>query len=189
MNCEETGISCCYRIDGDDRVVWVSDAWISFAQENGAAESCHPDAVLNRSIWDFIDGIETRYLYDILLKKLRQTRSSAWLTFRCDAPDKRRYLALHISAAEKDTVEFESTVIREEVRDSVLLLEPDIPRSEKFIKLCSMCKKVEVANNSWLEIEAAIAILGLFEESALPKISHGLCQECFASVMAEVARL
>jgi len=186
MECGENGSSCCYRIDGDDRIVWVSDTWITFSQENGAAESCHPDAVLNRSIWDFIDGIETRYLYDIVLKKIRKTRNSARLPFRCDSPDKRRYLELRISAAGTDTVEFVSTVIREEVRDTVVLLEPGIPRSEKFIKMCSMCKKVEVAENSWQDIEAAIASLGLFEELNLPKISHGLCQECFTFGMAEV---
>lgn len=189
MECGENGSSCCYCIDGDDRILWVSDTWITFARENGAAESCHPDVVLNRSLWDFIDGVETRYLYDFLLNKIRKTRNSARLPFRCDGPDKRRYLELRITAAGKDTVEFASSVIREEVRGSVVLLEPDIPRSEKFIKMCSMCKKVEVAEKSWQDMEAAIASLGLFEESKLPKITHGLCPECFTFGMAEVDSL
>ena len=38
-------------------------------------------------------------------------------------------------------------------------------------------------------MEAAIASLGLFDVSKLPKISHGLCQECFTFGMAEVDRL
>ena len=189
MEYRDTGNTCCYRIDGNDRIVWVNQPWVTFAQQNGAAESCHPDAVLNQSIWDFIDGIETSHLYDIVLKRIRKTRRSVRLPFRCDAPDKRRYLELLITAAENDAVEFASTLIREEVRDTVVLLEPDISRSEEIIKICSMCKNVEVAEHCWLDIEAAIAALGLFQQKTLPKISHGLCHECFTFGMNEVDRI
>jgi hypothetical protein len=189
MECQETGGSCCYLIDGKDRIVHVSDTWLEFARENEAAESCHPDKILNQSLWDFIDGIETRHLYEIVLEKIRRTRRSVRLPFRCDAPDKRRYLELRITAAQNDTIEFSSTVLREEARDTVELLKADIPRSEEFLKICSMCKKVEVTKNFWLDAEAAIAALRLFENSKLPKISHGLCRECFRFGLAEIDRL
>lgn len=189
MKCSETGGSCCYLIDDKDRIVQVSDTWLEFAQENEAAESCHPDTIRNRSLWDFIDGIETRHLYEIVLEKIRRTRRSVRLPFRCDAPDKRRYLELLITAAEIDTIEFSSTLLREELRDTVTLLKADIPRSEELLKICSMCKKVEVAKNCWLDTEDAIASLRLFDKSILPKISHGLCRECFTFGMAEIDSL
>jgi len=189
MEYTETGGSCCYLIDGKDRIVQVSDTWLEFAQENEAAESCHPVKILNRSLWDFIDGIETRHLYEIVLEKIRRTRRSVRLPFRCDAPDKRRYLELLITAAQNDTIEFSSTILREELRDTVTLLKTDIPRSEEFLKICSMCKKVEVEKNCWLDTEAAIASLRLFEKSKLPKITHGLCRECFTFGLAEIDKL
>src|SRR5262249_46498900 len=48
-----------YVLDKQDRIINVSDNWLLFAQENKAGNSCHPDLVINKSIWEFIDGSET----------------------------------------------------------------------------------------------------------------------------------
>ena len=189
MECSEAGSTCCYHIDGKDRIVSVSDNWLVFAQENEAAESCHPEKIINRSIWEFIDGIETQLLYDIVLKNIRRTNKSVRLPFRCDAPGKRRYLELRITPVLKGTIEFASTIIREELRDSIEMLEFDIPRSDELVRMCSMCKKVELPGNCWVEIEAAIVTLKLFEKLKQPQISHGLCHDCYILGMAEVDKL
>lgn len=162
---------------------------MNFARENGAAESCHPDRVLNRSIWDIIDGIETKHLYEIVLGKVRKTHRSIKLPFRCDAPSKRRFLELHITPAQQGFLDFASTLLREELRDTVELLETGCPRSGEFVSICSMCKNVKLSRDCWLEIEDAIAALKLFEKSELPQITHGLCQECFSAGMVEVDKL
>jgi hypothetical protein len=189
MDCRADGSSCDYLIDNSDRIVKVSAAWLKFARENGAEESCHPDRVLNRSIWEFIEGFETSLLYEIVLKKVRKTCRSVRLPFRCDAPSKRRFLELLITPVQDDYIEFASTLLREELRDCVDLLEPGISRSGTIIKMCSMCKKVELPGNLWVEVEDAIATLRLFDTGVLPPISHGLCRNCYKFVMAEVDAL
>jgi len=189
MNLRENENDYIYVIDEADRIVSVSDNWLLFAQENEATASCHPDAIINKPIWDYISGMETQHLFEVILEKVRITDKSVVLPFRCDAPDRRRYLELLITPVHQQCIEFTSYIIREESRDTVELLEAGIPRSHEIIKMCSMCKKAELSGGNWVEVELAIATLKLFEQLKLPQISHGLCTECFELGMAEIKKL
>jgi len=189
MNLREPETEYIYVIDEADRIVSLSDNWLLFAQENEATASCHPDAIMNKPIWDYISGMETRYLFKVTLEKVRTTGKSLVLPFRCDAPDRRRYLELLITPVHRKCIEFTSSIIREESRDTVELLETGIPRSDEIIKMCSMCKKIELSGGNWVEVEIAVAALKLFEQLELPQISHGLCTECFELGIAEVKKL
>lgn len=189
MNSRETRNDYIYVIDEADRIVSVSDNWLLFAQENEATASCYPDAIMNKPIWDCISDMETQHLYEVILEKVRTTGKSVVLPFRCDAPDRRRYLELLIKPVHQKCIEFTSYIIREESRDTVELLEADTPRSDGIIKMCSMCKKVELSGGNWVEVEIAVAALKLFEQPKLPQISHGLCAECLESGFAEAKKL
>ncbi|HXE97146.1 MAG TPA: PAS domain-containing protein [Dongiaceae bacterium] len=185
MKSREPVSKCIHIIDKLDRIISVSESWLLFAQENQAGESCHPDKIINRPIWDFIDGDETQQFYEIILKNIRTEHKTVTLPFRCDAPEKRRYLELKITPIQQENIEFASSIIHEELRDAVKILELGIARSDKLIRMCSMCKKVELSENTWVEAESAVISLKLFEQSKLPQISHGLCTECFKLGMSE----
>lgn len=180
---------CIHIIDKQDRIIRVSGNWLLFAQENQAGESCHPDVIISRSIWEFIDGIETRHFYEIILKTVRARNKAVVLPFRCDSPEKRRHLELTITPVQQEQVEFASITILEELRDSVEVLKLGAPRTDELIKMCSMCKKVVLSDDTWVEVEAAVVSLKLFEKGKLPRISHGLCNECFHLGMAEIEKL
>ncbi|MRR07158.1 MAG: hypothetical protein EG828_09465 [Deltaproteobacteria bacterium] len=186
MESEESTDKCTYVIDRLDRIISVSDNWLLFAQENQAGESCHPDVIVNRSIWDFIDGIETRQFYEIILQTVRAKKKVVVLPFRCDAPNKRRYLELTITPLQEDQIVFSSNTVHEEFRDTVDILEVNLPRSDELITMCSMCKKVALPENAWVEVEAAVVSLKLFEKNKLPRISHGICSGCFALGISEL---
>lgn len=177
--------SCIYMIDKLDRIISVSDNWSLFARENEAGESCHPDAILNRPLWDFIHGIEISHFYEILLKNIRAKNKTVKVPFRCDAPEKRRYLELTITPVPEESLEFTSSLIREELRDRVDMLDSGGTRSDRLITICCMCMKVALAEDRWVEVESALVSLKLFEEDPLPQISHGLCAECFELGMAD----
>jgi hypothetical protein len=164
-------------IDEGDRIVSVSHNWLSFAQENQAAESCHPAKVIKEPIWNFIDGLETTHLYEIIIAKVRSKKRTVTLPYRCDAPDRRRYLELRIAPVPQEHIEFASRIIGEEPRDRVKLLQSGDPRSDELIKMCSMCKKVELSGDNCAKVEVAVVTLRLFEENKLPQISHGFCPE------------
>jgi len=186
MKARETASTYIYIVDKDDRIISVSDNWLLFAQENQAAENCYPEMIINKPIWKFIYGMETQFLFEVILQKVRTLNKPVSFPFRCDAPDKRRYLELIIAPLQQGSIEFTSYIIREESRDRVALLAAGIPRSDELVKMCSACKKIELSENCWVEVEAAVATLKLFDQPELPQISHGLCTECFDLAMAEI---
>ncbi|MBE0576622.1 MAG: hypothetical protein IH613_12095 [Desulfuromonadales bacterium] len=171
--------SCTYQIDAQDRIDYVGGDWVAFARANQAAASCFPDQVIGRPLWDFIDGMETRHLYHVVLKKVRSLQLAVKLPFRCDAPDRRRFLELLITPVSPDRLQFMSTLLREELRDPLAILLVDAQRSEELIKMCSMCKRIETPlDTCWSEVEEALAALAVFNADRVPQITHGICPDC-----------
>ena len=165
-----------YRIDSSDRLIQVDDGWRRFAEANRAWELAG-DSILGRSLWDFLQDSETRDIFSALLAKVRARQSPLSFPLRCDSPDTRRYLRLTLSPIPDEGVEFVSETIRTEKRTRIGLLDVTGGKTKDFIRICSWCKRVEVPGG-WTEVEFAIAILGLFDESPLPQLSHSICPDC-----------
>jgi hypothetical protein len=164
-------------VNPSDRIIEVNQAWRDFARENGSAQLA--DKMETKpSLWDFITGRETRYLFEVLLSKVRRGKGPFTLPFRCDAPDRRRYMELTVRLCEGARVEMSSRMLREERRQPVPLLADDVLRSDRVLYCCSWCKKFEVPSGNWEEVEGAIKELDLFGVEKLPVISHGACPDC-----------
>jgi len=106
------------------------------------------------------------------------------MPFRCDSPDKRRYMKLKIIPLPDNCLEFQSTMEYEESRNIVNLLVADLCKAKEQVLMCGWCKKVKLPD-SWREIEDAIAILRLFDKKKIPQISHGICGDCYNLVLKE----
>lgn len=175
-----------YLVNKDNNIISLSDNWLSFAVENNGVERNTPDKVIDKSLWDFISGDETKHLYQIVLKEVRSRKQSVTLLFRCDSPSICRYLQLTVIPLEDDAVEFQSQILRTESREVVALLNNDVERSDKFIRICSVCKKIAVSETEWEETDVAINTLKIFENERVPQLTHGLCKCCFDEAMAEI---
>ncbi len=165
-----------YTIDSEDIIRSVSPLWDKFALKN-AGENVLAAEVIGRSIWDFVINVETRHLYQTIAAQIRSGRLIAKFPFRCDSPDRRRYMQMEMRLANAGGIEFVSEILREELREPVALLDQHVPRSDKFLVMCSWCKKIEIAGG-WIEVEEAIVALQLFGEEASPRISHTMCDAC-----------
>lgn len=165
-----------YRIDSRDRLIEVDDGWRRFAEANRAWDLAR-DSILGRSLWDFLRDAETREIFSSLLDKVRARQSALSFPLRCDSPDTRRYLRLTLSPIPDEGVEFISETIRTEKRSRIGLLDVTGDKTKDFVRICSWCKRVAVPGG-WTEVEFAIAILGLFDESPLPQLSHSICPDC-----------
>ncbi|MFB3923051.1 MAG: hypothetical protein ACE145_15115 [Terriglobia bacterium] len=174
-----------YYIDSQDRIIHVSSNWDAFALANDAADVCAAK-ILNRPLVFFLTGLETKHLYKLLLTKVRRSQKPLTLPFRCDGPAVRRYMELTMRPQADKGVEFQSRILREESRESVLLLDRGSSRSQDLLSICAWCKKVKVGS-AWLEIEDAVAKLQLFHEPLLPRLTHGLCSVCQMRVANEAA--
>ncbi|MBN2337749.1 MAG: hypothetical protein JXP48_04340 [Acidobacteria bacterium] len=172
-----------YSIDGVDTIAGVDANWRSFAEDNCWRSGCGPEEVVGRSLWDFIQDYETRFLYQELFRRLRAGRRCPPLPFRCDSPAEKRFLELSFEPLPEGGIELGSRTVRTERREPVPLLEAGTPRSGESITICSMCKKIRVAEEEWAEIEEGLALLGIFAGDAMPWLSHGLCPACYRSAV------
>jgi hypothetical protein len=174
-----------YRIDSEDRLAEVNDAWTAFAESN-AGEGVLPPSVLGRSLWSFIHDPTTSHLYQVMVKRLRAGGSPMRFRFRCDAPAYRRMLAMEMTCEDKESVWFAASLVEEQSRSAVRLLDSARWASHEILRMCAWCARIQLPSGTWAEAEVAIARLGLFDEASLPMLTHGMCEACVEAVTASV---
>jgi hypothetical protein len=174
-----------WTIDDADKIVQVNEAWLAFAREN-TAPRLTADLVLDQSIWRFIQGQETSYLYKEILGRVRAGISPVKFPFRCDSPDCRRFMEMELSLSPGATIQFSAHILLEERRDPVNLLEATRDRSGEFLKICSWCKRIDIPGRGWGEVEAAIDALDLFGHHSLPRVTHTICDACYNIIKQEL---
>jgi len=168
-----------YRIDGEDRITFVNPEWEEFARQNDAPQLVDP-GVLGKPLQSFIADIETKHLYQVILSRVRKLRTTMLFSYRCDAPDRRRFMEMAVHPWGLKGVEFNNWIVREEPRGPIRLLLATAARSQQLIKICSWCNRI--AAPEWLEVEAGIEHLRLFTQDHMPQITHGMCEDCYRSI-------
>lgn len=172
-----------YRIDRDNRLVEVGGDWDAFALEN-ETPSVLRDAVLGRSLLDFIAGTETRHLYEVLLERARNGIPLRRMPFRCDSLDLRRYMEMDIASPDGAVVEYRCRLLRVEPR-APLPVATAGTGNESTMRMCSWCKKVHLTRDLWVEVEEAVTRFGLLEDDTPPQVTHGICNTCLEKLYGE----
>ncbi|MBX3276391.1 MAG: hypothetical protein KF868_00155 [Acidobacteria bacterium] len=171
-----------YIIDAADRVIHLDEDWVKCAGEMGR-EDLAPGRILGRTIWSFLHGIETVHLYRLLV---RRARRGAQIEFRLvvKAGGEAQLRRMKIQAiAGGESVVFESSPIEAAEPDSTPLLSSgEGEAQESLLIVCSWCDRVKLPDETWVEVEQAVSRLGLFERETPPKLTHGVCEDCFKSL-------
>lgn len=182
-----TSPSIVYRIDGHDRIVSVGGPWDAFADENGG-EGAARSRVIGRNLFDFITDPTTQQLYRQMLTQARAGRDLQF-SYRCDSPDTRRLMEMQMRLVDDaGSVEFRSTPLEEQPRAPVHLAQADGATDgepEALQRSCGWCNRLDV-NGEWLEIEEAVTRLRLMERATPPAVTHGMCEDCLARMLAEL---
>ncbi|MCM2258752.1 MAG: hypothetical protein NDJ94_24220 [Vicinamibacteria bacterium] len=168
-----------YSVDGADRITDITGPWDEFAAANGAP-GLTAATQRGKSLPELVTGVEMQLLTTMLLRRARGG-TPLRLPFRCDAPDERRFLEMHLQGQGNGGVQIESRLLRAESRLAVALLEDHVPRTDEVVYVCSWCKRARLPRQEWVEIEAAVEELRLFGPGPLPQVSHGICPACRAS--------
>ena len=129
-------------------------------------------------LFSAISDASLRELWRLILADVRKNEAGRTFDLRCDAPSLRRFIALDVRLHEKGGVRFSSRETRIEVREPVRLLDRRTGRNDSLLLVCAWCARIQ--GGTWLPIEEAMERLKLFEQQRLPRISHGICPECFA---------
>jgi len=174
-----------YYIDKENRLTFVDDKWYEFALDNKAAQLTRP-VVVNKSLFSFISDESTIHLYKMLIERIRKEQETLGFAFRCDSPDRRRFMEMVLFPLSNNSVGFRSCIIKEELRKTVALLDAGGVRSGDLLKICSWCKKIELDHSVWVEVEQAVESLGLFNVVKLPYLTHGMCPSCHDGYIQEL---
>jgi hypothetical protein len=166
-----------YQIDSQERIVAVGDDWLDFARGNGAPELT-AEAVVGACWSDFVADPETRSLYGKIFDRVRLNDAELIVPFRCDSPDRFRFMRLVISPGLGGTLTCLGLLEREQERPFYSILDKAFPRSDRSLPICSLCRKVEVAPKEWLEIEDAVVRLDLLDSTRVPRLEERVCAEC-----------
>jgi len=183
MEKRENPMKVVYRIDSERTITFVNQAWTDFALRNDA-EHLLPQEVLGNCVWDYISCPETSYLYRALFDKVVKEGRTVQFPFRCDSPGARRYMEMTVAPGSKGSCKLTSVVLREELREPVALMGESAPRDddEELLHMCSWCKKIGLPEERWVEIEDAVRALDLFAYKDIPRITHGMCPDCFGTM-------
>lgn len=176
-----------YRTNGDDLIVFVDDSWDQFAISNEAPE-LEAVKVIGRSLWDFVSDELTRDIYRQLLLDVRKGRSLTF-DFRCDSPDRRRFLEMRMTPFADDGVQFETLTTHIEDRLPQELYRRTSAFIGEIVIACSWCKKIETAENVWHEVEQAVQILHLFDLRPGLQLSHGMCKACYDEMTSKLTMI
>jgi hypothetical protein len=164
-----------HRIDAADFIRYVSPSWNVFGEQNGAKHLI--GSVVGNQLWRYIGGLEVRRIYRALLDRIRADRRPIQFPFRCDSAALRRHMLMLVSALPDGGVEFQSSLIQEERRARLALLDPSMPRSDKHVVLCAWCKRVD-RQGQWYDLEEALQTNSFFDSPKPPHVDHEICPHC-----------
>ena len=166
-----------YWIDAEDEILVVGADWSSFARANQAPELA--DTTPDRTLWSYFDGDEVRDLWRLLVARVRATRAAAQVPLRCDSPDMRRWFEVTITPGHDDVLLFRSTLVFEEPRETVALLDAFGRRDPDAagVPVCSWCGDAH-DGDTWRPVEDVVRERRLLERELLPPICHGVCPTC-----------
>ncbi len=160
-----------YRVDYRDRLTYMNEALADFADRSGSTGLAQ--TVIGKSLWDYIEGPDVQHVYGVLMRKVRSTRTPAFLPFRCDLSDDRRFVEMVIMPLSDGGIEFRTRLLDDP---------PQHLKSHQYhpglLDMCATCKKVNTPSG-WLELETAIGVLDYFHRPSPPGFSHGLCDDCY----------
>ena len=166
-----------YAVDGDDVIVSLGDGWLLFARENGAPQLCR-EALVGRSLWEYVAGATTRQLYEAMFRRVRDERRTLALPFRCDSPDLFRFMELAVEPGERGALQLTGRLLREQARPHFNLLDRLVTRSSEPLPICSVCLRVELFGTRWVSAEEAVERLDLFDSAQLPPLDYRVCPAC-----------
>jgi len=169
---------CCYRVDANDRLVWVDQWWLAFARENGGGELCDETRIVGRPLWDFVTGEPLRRLYGEIHEKIRRDGQSVVLPVRCDSPTMRRQTQLTISGEESGGLLYDAVLVRARPHGPIDLLDAAAARSREPLTVCSVCKRGLDSGVGWLELDELTLRSRYFDHNPLPELRHTICPDC-----------
>lgn len=172
-----------YIVDREGQIVYYGKKlWNSFAKKSDALNLLEESNVMNKSIFEFIDGESVKHTYrlyhQVLLDKVLEKIN---VFCNCDSPDMVRELFLSISLisdkSDHEGLLYQSIVLKEEKRTPVKLLMPKENKLLPNVTICSFCMRInDGSTDEWVGVETYNRLGGNDQVSLLQDV----CPDCKA---------
>jgi len=167
-----------YTIDACDRLIAVNREFVaSFAPADAA------QALIGRSVWDFVSGTVPRQLWGVLYDRVRAVNAPVFVPLRADSASERCVIDVELHPVGDRSIRHVRECAWVEPRPAIALLDPNYPRDERSLLRCAWCARIQVRLGLWQEIEDAQAALRIEAAATLPAIRDGVCAPCTQSVL------
>ncbi|GAB4277216.1 MAG: hypothetical protein Kow0065_24140 [Methylomicrobium sp.] len=172
-----------YRVDRDNRIIWVNDAWQCFAAQNGGVDLTD-ERVIGQSVLEFVSGKVSKQYWELLLDSVRTGCQPLMIEYRCDSPDMRRNMLMQLRPNEFGTVHIVSLLLSSQQRSRAIDIRCAKQRSKQTSMRCSVCNRVKY-HESWREVDDIFASA----KTQLPilLVTYAICPDCRAMLPANHA--
>ena len=166
-----------YELDSHNCIVQVNDAWCSFGKDNGW-DTHSGKGIVGHELAQFVAGWDVMNLYDAVFDHVRTSRMAAVIPFRCDSPTTRRYMELEITPQPEGHLGLVGRLIRSVDHPYIPLLDLKKKRNGQWLHICSICRRIRLADGTWREIEDDTTDPYIVPATGLPALTHGVCEDC-----------
>ena len=163
-------------VDRHDVIVALGTGWDDAATE-GNAPALQGDALIGRSLYDFIDGDDTVMFVRVMLAGARSRGTVTVRPYRCDSPTHRRWMEMEMQPRGNGEV-----LIRHRLLRSALLPSRVAPLSghgARLPKRCSQCNQLRL-DGVWHEPDAPAVLEHLGKAGENFRVIYGICPQCQA---------
>lgn len=171
-----------HTIDACNRIVAVNAAWLDF-MKTLVSGNLTVDAVIGKSVWDFVRGVQVRQLWEILFERVRAVGAPVFVPMRADTATLRRVMDVELHPLPEGAIRQVFECVWTEGRASVALLDSAHPRNDASLLCCAWCNRIQVRMGAWEEIEDALMTLRIEAAESLPEVRQAVCSGCKQSLL------
>ncbi len=165
--------STFYRLDSKDVIISAGGSWDSFAHENKAS-ALSAGEVEGHCFWEYIAGDATVMWLKALFGYVRIRQQAVERNYRCDSPDVKRFMRMHVIPEENGNLFLEHDILSVEPRSkSANFNKLHRQGVDNLIFRCSICNQV-YSDGVWGEVESLDKTLNLQELT----VAWTVCENC-----------
>ncbi|MGK7295866.1 MAG: hypothetical protein ACNS61_08585 [Candidatus Wenzhouxiangella sp. M2_3B_020] len=149
--------------------------------------TCPPD-LAGKRIEDAISKPEVAHLVAVLLEFSRKSGERISVPYRTDGDDESRLIEMAVSPGNDDgEIELRSRRRRSGRLQAPALSWESEDGYDGMLRICSVCHRIE-EDSEWKTAAETLVEGRLFERPKIPRLSHGLCPDCYARSIAEIEK-
>jgi hypothetical protein len=179
-----------YWLDNDNIICKVNESWDTHMDPSSWAERASSDVIIGKHLFDFVCDDVTRMYIATMIESVRLIPRTIVRPYRCDSPDRKRFMKMIISPEQDGLVCVSHELVREEPLPNPVLFktltenEIKVNSNKKpgasgldYLIRCSICNSLKNRRTGiWQEVDTLATIT---KGTSKPlTVVYGVCPIC-----------